>query len=71
MPVRLKKLIGTVLLVALVIVYAMVATTVAVRRLGNSGPLGSPGLLLRDGNPVGLPAMGIISWMEKTPKNKA
>ncbi len=34
MPIRLKKLIGTMLLVALVIVYALVATTVAAARLG-------------------------------------
>src|SRR3989337_2001152 len=39
MPVRLKKLIGTVLLVLLVIVYALVATMVAVAQLSQSGPL--------------------------------
>ena len=36
MPVRLKKLIGTFLLVALVIVYAVFATIIAVAQLGNS-----------------------------------
>ena len=39
MPVRLKKLIGTVLLVLLVAVYAIVATIVAVAQLAESGPL--------------------------------
>ena len=40
MPIRLKKLIGTVLLIVLVIVYALVATTVvAVAQLAESGPL--------------------------------
>ena len=39
MPIRLKKLIGTVLLIALVIVYALVATMVAVAQLSQSGPL--------------------------------
>ena len=37
MPVRLKKLIGTVLLVALIAVYAIVATIVAVAWLGQYG----------------------------------
>ena len=39
MPIRLKKLIGTILLIVLVIVSALVATTVAAARLGESGPL--------------------------------
>ena len=39
MPVRLKKLVGTVLLVVLVLVYAIVATIVAVAQLAESGPL--------------------------------
>ena len=37
MPIRLKKLIGTILLVALVIVYALAATTIAAGRLAESG----------------------------------
>ena len=37
MPVRLKKLIGTFLLVLLVIVYALLATSIAVARLGECG----------------------------------
>jgi Na+/serine symporter len=36
MPVRLKKLIGTVIIVALVVVYALVATTIATYRLAES-----------------------------------
>ena len=36
MPPRLKKLIGTVLLVALVVVYALAATTIASYRLANA-----------------------------------
>ncbi|TIM65812.1 MAG: DUF2842 domain-containing protein, partial [Mesorhizobium sp.] len=38
MPIRLRKLIGTILLVALVIVYALVASIVAVAQLAESGP---------------------------------
>ncbi len=39
MPVRLKKLIGTFLLVALVIIYALLASIFAVARLSESSPL--------------------------------
>ena len=38
MPIRLKKLIGTVLLIVLVILYALIATTVAVSKLADAGP---------------------------------
>ena len=36
MPVRVRKLIGTVLIIILVIVYALAATTFASRLLGTS-----------------------------------
>ncbi len=36
MPIRLKKLIGTILLVLLVVIYAMVATVVAVAQFAPS-----------------------------------
>ena len=39
MPIRLKKLIGMFLLVALVIIYALVASIFAVARLSESGAL--------------------------------
>ena len=63
MPVRLKKLIGTVLLVLLVIVYALVATTVAVAQLSESGPLAHFTFFLLSGLLWVLPAMLIIKWM--------
>ena len=47
MPVRLKKLIGTFLIVVLVIIYALAATTVATYRLGRV-PLVGPSALLPD-----------------------
>jgi hypothetical protein len=68
MPVRLKKLIGTILLVLLVIVYALVATMVAVARLSESGPLVHLAYFFVGGLLWVLPAMGIISWMVKPPK---
>jgi len=71
MPIRLKKLIGTVLLVALVIVYALVATIVAVAQLSQSGPFAHFLFFLFSGILWVLPAMGIIKWLilEPRPKN--
>ena len=63
MPVRLKKLIGTVLLIVLVLVYALVATTVAVAQLSQSGPLVHLAFFFLTGLLWVLPAMAIIKWM--------
>lgn len=68
MPVKLRKLIGTVLLIALVIVYAWLATTVAVAQLAESGPVVHFTYFLLTGLLWILPAMGIIKWMVKQPK---
>lgn len=68
MPPRLRKLIGTVLIIILVLVYALVATTVAAATLGASPwyihllYFAATGLLWI------LPAMVIIKWMEKPEK---
>ena len=70
MPIRLKKLIGTILLVALVIVYALVATMVAVAQLSQSGPLVHLAFFLFSGVLWILPAMGIIKWMILPPRPK-
>ena len=71
MPVRLKKLIGTVLLVALVIVYALAATTIAAGRLADSGPVVHLIFFLATGLLWVLPAMGIIKWMVREPRPKS
>ncbi|HMM63884.1 MAG: DUF2842 domain-containing protein [Mesorhizobium sp.] len=70
MPIRLKKLIGTVLLVALVVVYSLVATIVAVAQLSQSGPLVHLVFFLVSGLLWVLPAMGIIKWLILEPKPK-
>lgn len=71
MPIRLKKLIGTVLLVALVIVYALAASAVAVGRLAESGPVVHLIFFLVSGLLWVLPAMWIIRWMIKEPARRA
>ncbi len=70
MPIRLKKLIGTFLLVALVIIYALLATMIAVAQLSQSGPLVHFAFFLFSGLLWILPAMAIIKWMmiEKKPR---
>ncbi|ODT31384.1 MAG: hypothetical protein ABS35_05060 [Kaistia sp. SCN 65-12] len=70
MPIRLKKLIGTVLLVALVVVYAVVAMIVAVAQLSQSGPLAHLLFFLFSGLLWVLPAMGIIKWLLVEPRPK-
>jgi Protein of unknown function (DUF2842) len=70
MPVRLKKLIGTIVLVALVIVYALAATTIAAGRLAESGPVVHFFFFLVSGLLWVLPAMAIIKWMVREPKSR-
>ncbi|MFK4823821.1 DUF2842 domain-containing protein [Paenochrobactrum sp. BZR 588] len=71
MPVRLKKLIGTFLLVSLVIIYALLATIIAVAHLGDASVwvhllyFAITGLLWI------VPAMGIIWWMAQPPRSRA
>jgi Na+/serine symporter len=70
MPVRLKKLIGTVIIVALVVIYALVATTVATYRLAESEWYVHLLYFLFTGVLWVVPAMFVIRWMERPPKNK-
>ncbi|UVK53316.1 DUF2842 domain-containing protein [Mesorhizobium sp. AR02] len=70
MPIRLKKLIGMFLLVALVIIYALVASIFAVARLSESGPLVQFLFFLFSGLLWVLPAMGIIKWLMLEPRVK-
>lgn len=63
MPIRLKKLIGTALLIILVIVYAILATLFAVAQLSESGPLVHLAFFLFSGLLWILPAMAIIKYM--------
>jgi hypothetical protein len=70
MPVRLKKLIGTVLLITLVCVYALIATLIAVSQLGSSGPVVHLAYFFFTGLLWILPAMAIIKWMVSEPKRR-
>ncbi|EDQ33981.1 Protein of unknown function (DUF2842) [Hoeflea phototrophica DFL-43] len=70
MPVRLKKLIGTVIIVALVVIYALVATTVATYRLAESAWYIHLMYFLFTGVLWVVPAMFVIRWMEQPPKSR-
>lgn len=68
MPPRLKRFIGSLVLVALVIVYSLVATAVAVARLADAGALTHFFFFLISGLLWVLPAMVVIKWMMVSPK---
>jgi Protein of unknown function (DUF2842) len=63
MPIRIKKLIGTVLLILLVVIYALLATLIAVAQLAESHWLTHLAFFLFSGLLWILPAMVIIKWM--------
>lgn len=63
MPIRLKKFIGTILIIILVLVYALVATTVATHTLGESAAWVHLAYFALSGLLWILPAMLIIKWM--------
>ncbi len=65
MPIRLKKLIGSLAILALAILYALIATTVAVARLGDSSGLVHLVYFALTGLLWIVPAMFIIKWMSK------
>ena len=70
MPFRLKKLIGSFMILAIAIIYALAATTIAAAKLGDSSSLvhlayfGLTGILWI------VPAMFIIKWMSKDNSKK-
>ncbi len=63
MPQSLRKLIGTVALVALVVLYALIATAIASARLADAPGWVHLLYFLFTGVLWVLPAMAIVSWM--------
>lgn len=63
MPLRLRKFIGTILIICLVILYAILATTIASAYLGTSPWWVHLVYFLLSGILWILPAMLIIKWM--------
>ena len=71
MKQRTKKLIGTVLIVALAILYAVVATTIAAAKLADASGWIHLAYFLVTGVFWVVPAMWVISWMMRPPKGAA
>lgn len=70
MPDRLRKFVGMIALVALVVIYALVATTIAAARLADAGALAHLAYFLFTGLLWVLPAMLIIKWMVGKPASR-
>ncbi len=70
LPVRLRKLIGMLLLIALVVLYALVASAVAVTQLAESSAWVHLAFFAASGLVWVLPAMLIIWWMARPGRNQ-
>ncbi|PCI04535.1 MAG: hypothetical protein COB78_09560 [Hyphomicrobiales bacterium] len=68
MSPSIRKLIGAILIVVLVIVYALVATTIAATKLADSEWYIHLAYFFFTGLLWVLPAMWLISWMSKGKK---
>lgn len=68
MPVRLKKLIGSILIVALAMLYALVATTIASAKLADASGWVHLVYFLLTGVFWVVPAIFLINWMMRPPK---
>jgi uncharacterized membrane protein len=70
MPVRVKKLIGTFIIVGLVVVYAFFAMTIATYRLAGTTWWQQLAYFFLTGLLWVVPAMFVISWMERPAKRR-
>ncbi|MET3601737.1 DUF2842 domain-containing protein [Martelella mangrovi] len=70
MPVRLRKFIGTIIIVTLVIAYALTATTLATVVLDGRSAWAALAYFLLTGLIWIIPAMFIIKWMAGPPADR-
>ncbi len=68
MPVRLKKFLGTIVLIVLVVAYAVFATAFATVYLAESSGWVHLAYFLFSGLLWVVPAMLVIKWMETVPR---
>ena len=68
MPVRLKKFIGTIVMIVLVVAYAVLATAYASLYLADASGWVHLAYFLFTGMLWVIPAMLLIRWMEAKPK---
>jgi hypothetical protein len=67
MPVRIRKLVGAFALIALVLIWALVAMVVAQFPVVKASPLGETIYYVVAGLAWVLPAMPLIKWMSGLP----
>jgi hypothetical protein len=70
MPERLKKLIGSIVLVAFVCVYALTVMTVAAAKLPGTSRLTQLVFYVVGGLAWVIPAGALIAWMQKPSRRK-
>ncbi len=70
MPVRVKRLVGSFIIVGLVIFYAFFAMTIATYRLAGTAWWQQLLYFLLTGILWVAPAMFVISWMERPPRRR-
>jgi hypothetical protein len=68
MPPRLRKLVGTIVLVVFVSVYALTVMTLAAARLPGASGWTQLAFFLVAGLLWVIPAAGLIYWMQKSGK---
>lgn len=67
MPVRLKKLIGLVIIISFMCFYALLVMTIAVAKLQDAPHWQQAVFFLVTGVAWGIPLLPVIKWMEKDP----
>ena len=68
MPIRTRKLIGTIALLALVIIWALLAMAIAQPALASANQLVAALYYMIAGLGWVLPAMPLVSWMQRPDK---
>ena len=71
MPPRLRKLVGTIVLVAFVSFYALAAMTVAAAKLPGASGLTQLAFFVVAGTIWIVPAAALIAWMQRPGKRNA
>ena len=65
MPDRLRKLIGSIVLVIFVVIYALIVMTIAAAKLPGASGLAQLAFYLVAGLAWVVPAAALIYWMQK------
>lgn len=70
MPQRLRKLVGTLVLVAFLVVYSLFAMAIGATRFADAGFWGQLAFFVVAGLAWLVPAMAIIWWMQRPDRDR-